>query len=721
MKKLILFLVASISYGAVTIKTVRTTGGTHAGTLAGIQDAVDECAALDSTDPCIVDIEAGETYSDGSACFLTLPAQTEGPKMIVLRSSRISELAENVRVTAADALKMAKIENACASSQAVILAAPETTGTPGAGVASHYLLQGLDIHYSGEGRNAGGTVNIGYDPNANAWAKAYWQAPHTITVDRCWMHGNDLATWQTNGTTTHSNQHGVLMNGRNIVLKNSRISEALYNNGESHGILAYNSPGALYIFNNHIEGSIGSLLGGSDTAIPALVNSGTWFYGNEYTRNGLDFHWYEWDTTDTLNTSEPCITGSLWQQAVSPLDKWKCVAGAWESTTDSRPNRNWTKNAWECKNCRMSFVEGNYIHDIPATGDQSQYGYAFLLNNVDSAYDAPQGRPEHIAIRHNRVARVGQGPTFSWNYTPIRHTNNVTIENNVFENIAGPEVSPTQGTSLISGGGWMLQASGVQKNLRIAKNTFLYRRTFSGGGVRLSEDAPMTENVYLQDNILPWGIYGQSTLNNANEACSAFRGVMLGSVYWDYFGLVDTNSRGSTAYTNLYGQSACPTNQSRAATWADVKFVDYNDGEDGDYRLCTGSGTPHASCDGASPWATAASDGGPLGADAAQVKVLTDDAAAGTFDPGKYAVRVKRVSSNEIAYVAREPQGVCQVSVTRGGSTVFNGNDGASLGSMERTVDPDLDTNGEHVVRVRCQNAAATEAVWREVRWVRAE
>lgn len=720
MKLLIFLIVASLAQ-AVTIKRVRATGGDYAGTLAGLQGAVDECRTLNATDPCVVEVEAGAVIS-GPQCFLRLNAQTTATKLIVIRSSRISELPDGVRVTAADASKLAKIQNACTSSQAVVLVPPEITGSPGAKVASHYLLQGLDLHYSGEGRNAGGAVNIGYDPETAQKAKAYWQAPHTITVDRCWAHGNDAEAWVA-ASGNHANQHGMLLNGRNITVKNSRLSDNNMDNtdhgqAESHGILADNSPGPLYVYNNYIDGAIGSLLGGSDTWIPDLVLTGAWFYGNEYSRDPWAWHWLEWDTTDTLKTTEPCISGSFWEQKVSPLNKWKCVGGSWQATSDTRLNRGWTKNAWECKNCRMVFVEGNFVHDIPSTGDQSQYGFAFLLNNVDSSAGALQARPENVMIRYNRAQRTGQGPTTGWlgDTKSYKRINNVIIEHNIFESLGGARVSPTQGTELTSGGGMQLQTSGLDSNLRVAHNTFIYDRNFGGSGFRLTEELPIISNVYLRDNILSWAAAGQAPLNIFNPSCTAFRAVMTGAVYWDYLGLVDTNARGQTAFDSAYTGSDCPVNISRAATWADVKFVNFNNGEDGDYRLCTGSGTPHASCDGASPWATAASDGGPLGADALQVSRMTAGAKAGTYDPGLFEMKIVEANANQIRYSPYHPKGACAVTTTRlSNNTVTTNTDDAGFGNLTvRYLTPTIPAAGEYRARITCKDAGGTEKGWAE-------
>ncbi|MBL8216553.1 MAG: hypothetical protein JNK87_37890 [Bryobacterales bacterium] len=708
----LLFALAFQLPAAVTVRTVRSSGGDYPATLAGLQGAVDYCRTLNATDPCVVEVEAGAVIT-GPACNLVLNAQTAATKLIVIRSSRLSELPDGVRVTQADAPKLAKIVTSCAQSPGVVIVPPEVTGVLGTNVASHYMLQGLELHYAAEGRNAGGAINIGLNTDGSTKARAHWQAPHTITVDRCWTHGNETETWIT-ANSTHANQMGVRADGRNLTIKNSRLSDnnmdsVDHGQGESKGLGTSNGPGPLYVYNNYIDGAIGSLMGGEWTWIPGLVLTGSWWWGNEYSRNPYAWHWLDWDTTDSLNAAEPCITGSFFEQKAAPLNKWKCVGGSWQPTTENRINRGWTKNAWECKNCRLAVAEGNYIHDIPSVGDQSQFGFAFLVNNVDAQDGAYFARPENISIRFNRAVRTGQGPTVAWlgDTKSYKRNNNVTVENNLIVAFGGARVSPTQGGIYTSGGGWQAQVSGFDQNLRIARNTFLYDRTFGGGGIRLAEGPPVATNVYLQDNILSWGVIGQSPLDNINESCAAFRTVMLGAVYWNYFGLIDTNGRGQAAFNTVYGNSACPPNKSRVATFADVKFVNYNNTETGDYRLCTGPGVPHASCTGASPWATASSTGGPLGADAQQVMYASGGAETGTPDYKFLEFQIRRADKNEVRYTAYDDQ-ACSGTITGiSGPPAYSWND--SGGNRERSITPGTLQPGSYTAKVTCAGGR-----WRE-------
>jgi hypothetical protein len=54
-----------------------------------------------------------------------------------------------------------------------------------------------------------------------------------------------------------------------------------------------------------------------------------------------------------------------------------------------------------------------------------------------------------------------------------------------------------------------------------------------------------------------------------------------------------------------------------------VGFVNYKNGNGGDYRLCQGPGIPASTCTAASPYVNAATDGRDLGADIATVNALT--------------------------------------------------------------------------------------------------
>lgn len=717
MRLAILLLVALSLEGAVTIRTVRSSGGDYPATLAGLQSAVDFCAALNDTDPCIVEIEAGVTIT-GAACTLWLPAQTNATKPIIIRSSRISELPENVRVTPADASKLARIESSCnptGSMFAVVQAEPLATPP------SHYILQGLNLHYTSATSNQAllGIVVIGLTATST-WFHKYSMAPHNITIDRCWLHGMDTSSWV--GTSdTHAVSNGVIASGRAITIKNSTINNLNRDNethgsAETKGIAAFNSPGGNIHANNLIDATIGSLYGGANTWIPAVVPVDLKFFGNEYTRDYWHWHWLENDTVNALDTTKPCFNNSFWQETDTPLRKWKCIGGAWASSSDNRPNRNWSKNGWECKNCRAVQVEGNYIHDIPVTGDQSQFGHAVLINLVDG-FDYPMTdhvRNELIDIQFNRVARVGEVFTIGGlpSGYPVKN-NRIRIQHNITEDLQPYQVSPLKGTEFDRGGGRAFRASQTSFDVSLERNTFISTRPQSYNAWTNAIDTDPIKDVRIRNNIYAWGEHGHRQLNSGPDSCPLFAVTMTGAVYWSNFALVDNQSKGQVAYDFIYTNPACPVTNQRVATWADVRFVSFA-ASGGDYRLCTAAGVPHASCVGASPLATAASDGGPLGADAVQVSTMTAGAAAGTYDPGMFEMQIRRADPTQIRYTSWARTGTCSGTIkTEAGVTVDSWSDGIT-NARERTRTPVLASNGRYIVRVTCNNAGATASIWRE-------
>jgi hypothetical protein len=73
----------------------------------------------------------------------------------------------------------------------------------------------------------------------------------------------------------------------------------------------------------------------------------------------------------------------------------------------------------------------------------------------------------------------------------------------------------------------------------------------------------------------------------------------------------------STVSDNIIvnGSNLWPPNQS-LTTLSQIGFVNYNQGNGGDYQLCAGVDNPASTCQGASPYLTSpTTDGKPVGAD----------------------------------------------------------------------------------------------------------
>lgn len=727
MKKLLwlLCVMASFAPAAVTVRTVRVAGGDYPATLPGLQSAVDYCRTLNSTEPCIVDVQAGQVIT-GAACHLILDPQPNAQKVIEVRSSRIAEIPVGRRVSLADVAAglTVTIQNDCGTYPAFGTGAvhirPELTGSLGSRPAGYYVLRGLDMYFSGNTRNALGALAIGIDVDGATKARAAWQLPFGIVVDRCLMRGQPSASWVL-AANTHANQHGVLANGRDILIRDSWIADNNMDgpkvgasSSESHGLQLDNGT-MLRVHNSHLDGSITALHGGAWTWIPGLVPTRIEYMGNFLTRDPVTWHWQDFNGADTLDTSLPCRTGSYWQEMYVPNRAYKCVAGSWALTLEVRNNRAWTKNGWEVKNGIGVEFEGNVVRDIPNTGDQSQFGFGLLLNNVDSQDGAFHAVPAWIRARRNRLVSVGQGPTTSWGNVleSYQRIHNVEFSDLLIENMTAPPVSPQQtngfGDRFIVGGGWQLQISGLSEGLQFRNITALYANTFNGGGMRVQDDGALTiRDAMLTDNILSWATAGQSPLNTFTESCAAFAPLLQGAVGWSNLGYIDTNGRGQVTFDARYGGVACPPQTTRAATFADVRFVNYT-AEDGDYRLCTAPGVPAPSCAAASMWATAARNGGPLGADAEQVAYATSGAQAGTYDYAYAEFQLRTVSASAIRYTSYSTAACTGAIVPQaGGPPVAAWNDGGGI-DRDRAYLPAALASGVYDVTVTCEHRRKTE------------
>lgn len=648
---------------AVTVRTVKTSGGDYPATTAGLQSAVDYCRTLASAHPCVVEVEAGVTIAGN---WIALDNQTPTKKLIQIRSSRVGEIPARTRVTTSDTAKLFRLEQNADLFGAIHVRPNTVGGTASDAVASHYLLTGIDAYYNTNGRNAYGLISIGIDTDGITKARQLWQLPHSIVVDKVLAHGQASATWITSASNS-ANQIGLLANGRNITVRNSRfydnnMDSADHGQGESRGLTVDNGTVA-YFYNNHVDGAIGSIIGGQTPWIAWMVPTAFHFWGNYYTRDPVLWHWEDFDTSYYLDTTEPCVTGSFWQEKVAPLGKWECIGGVWTVSGVTRTNRAWVKNGFEVKNGRGVLAEGNYIYNIASTFDQSQVGTAVLLNNVDNFFDNNySARPEYITFNNNRIAQTGQAFTASWNGSAniFVNTNNVTIANNMVENFGGSLVSPTQidgmGDIRATGGGIQVQSSGIATNLIIRNNTFIYQRTFGGIGMAvegLALNTTPTANVTITDNLWSWASTGQTPLSYYSLLCSSFIDqIDGGATTWNNQALIDTNSLGAGTYTTYYSAGVCPATNQRIATMADVRFVNYNSGQGGDYTLCTGAGTPDVGCPGASPAATTSSTGGPLGANWTQVNYASSGAEAGTPDYNYLAMKFTRANQGGLAYTA---------------------------------------------------------------------
>jgi hypothetical protein len=586
----------------------------------------------------------------------------------------------------------------------VFIIPPETVGDPIARAPSHYLFQGLEVEYSGPGANYGGGISIGLGPDGSTKARQHWQAPHTIVVDRCWIHGVPYESW----FNAHALIQGIRSDGRNIFIKDSLINELHmdptdHGHGETHAVFSSNGAGPLYMFNNRVEAAIGSLTGGEAPWIAGLIHAGGFYFGNEYTQNPAHWHWRDWNPPD-LDSSQPCYDGSHWESKAHSSTSYTCRGGAWQRTAEVRVKRDWHKNGWECKNCRLATAEGNYIHDLmDDTYSQGQHGTAFLLNHVDPPVGARWARFEHVRLLNNRVRRTGEGVVFSTygGTAHFRDPNNIAVDNLLMENIAHPTVAPI---GLDGPGGAQVVLDTAASSITVQNVTSIKAGT-GGMSVRLGN---INRDIIFRDNILTWsgtGFYANGAAGLYGQGCSQILPGLRGAVYFSHWALVDTASASPSWSLNY---ERCPDPKYRINSWAEVAFVDFKGGEGGDYRLCTGSTHGAGGCTGASPLAFVSSKRGPIGADMQRVEWATAGTTKGLADLGWWEFQLRRTHPNEIRYTSYDTAS-CSGSVKdKTGYEVHSWTDGGGA-NRDRTTIPQIVQAGLYTVRVTC-----TDGRWRE-------
>ena len=227
---LLALLLAAESLGAGTTISVAAGGD--------LQAAIDRAVPGDT-----IELEAGATFVGR----FTLPKK-DGDAVITIRTAGSPAVAEDQRVTPADAKGFAKLK-----------AADNQPALQTASGAHHWRLLLLEIQGSAQGERE--LVSLGDGSPAQRSAA---DVPHDLVVDRCYIHG-DAATGQRRCVALQSAATSVV---------NSYISDCKRVGAEAQAIGGWNGPGPFVITNNYLEGAGENIMfGGADPAIDGLVPS----------------------------------------------------------------------------------------------------------------------------------------------------------------------------------------------------------------------------------------------------------------------------------------------------------------------------------------------------------------------------------------------------------------------------------------------------------------
>jgi hypothetical protein len=319
----------------------------------------------------VIVLQAGAKYYGN----FTLPYKT-GTGWIYIESSALASLpAPGTRVTPAQASLMPQII--------------DTTGNPAiqtATAAHNYRLVGIEIMTTWS-TNTHGTdyalVNL-ESPGGNT---SLSQIPTNIVLDRCYIHG----------TPTGNVRNGVIINGADLAVVDSYISDIHEVNNEARGIVGWNGPGPFKIDNNEVQAAGENVMFTERPTIPNLVPSDIEIRGNH-----LD----------------------------KPL--------TWLPSSSTYGGIPWTvKNNFELKNAARVLVDGNVFENNWVGVFQPQDGFCIQL--TVRGVNAPWSVVEDVTFTHNIVQHCSAGINFlGRDYNgPSQEQERILVQNNLFADI-GP-------------------------------------------------------------------------------------------------------------------------------------------------------------------------------------------------------------------------------------------------------------------------------------------
>jgi hypothetical protein len=402
---------AELPRASVDTREPVTSGRTiHVAAGESLQSALNQAQPGDR-----ITLEAGATYEGP----FTLPKKN-GHAWIVVASHRLRDLPADRRVTPAQSRAMAKI---VAASRSAIIAEDG---------AHHYRFAGVEIAPM-PGEFLYNLIELGREDADAA------EIPHHIVFDRSYIHGD----------ARKGGRRGVAMNGREIAVINSHLSDFKEVGADSQAISGWNGPGPFKIENNYLEGAGENVMfGGADPAINRLVPSDIEIVRNHFTK---------------------------------PL-RWKLDHPSYEGTP-------WAvKNLFELKNARRVLVEGNLLeHNWP----HAQNGFAILFTPRNQEGRAPWSVVEDVTFRNNVIRSVAAGFNILGrdDNEESQQTRRILIHNNLLSDVGGKW----------GGNGRLFQLLDGTAGVAITNNTA--ERT-TGGVVFGGDHDPHTGFVF-QNNVMP--------------------------------------------------------------------------------------------------------------------------------------------------------------------------------------------------------------------------
>lgn len=374
----------------------------------------------------------------------------------------------------------------------------------------------------------------------------------------------------------------MVLNGKNITVRDSRVSECIKPGEEGKAIAFWHAPGPLLIENNYLSaGSIHLLAGGAYVQVNGLVSGdegGIIIRNNLFTRpfwmkttsgtggasdpvgacsdgayylNVTSGAWFRCSGT-TWAAGPTCATGEYYRrtdvaQNCGSGACWSCNAGTFTSYSVLRSSGYFTKNLFEIKSAKDVVVEGNIFEHNWVNGDQSGVGI-WIVSQV-SQYNANGWvRGENIRFERNilrnstqgiRTASEGPGAGFGVN------NNRIQVRDLLAYNIGASATYP----SINSSDSRPLSFAGPCDDCTFENMTIVSGTT---GGTGVYWDTGAFTRPRLADSVLYANLYG--LLRDGGGPISGFWGTgnVLNSVVVNNTGNQSNGTVGSFATNTKY-------------------------------------------------------------------------------------------------------------------------------------------------------------------------
>ena len=300
--------------------------------------------------------------------------------------------------------------------------------------AHHYRFIGLEISPA-PGTFLYDVIDLG------STATSLETMPHHITIERSYIHGDP----------EKGSRRGVALNGANLAVVDSHLSDFKEVGADSQAICGWSGPGPFRIENNYLEGAGENVMfGGGDPRLPGLVPSDIVIRGNHFAKPRT------WRREDARYAGVP-----------------------------------WTvKNLFELKNARRVTVQGNLFEYNWAHG-QDGMAILFTVRNQDGG--SPWAVIEDVLFADNVVRHVAGGIYILGrdNNYESQPTRRIVIRNNLFLDVGGTW-----------GSGRLLQIVDASEEVTFAHNTAFQT------GTAIHADGQPHSGFVFRDNIVPHNTYG---------------------------------------------------------------------------------------------------------------------------------------------------------------------------------------------------------------------